>query len=431
MDNIENINNNYTYSKVLIKTNNLCFNVGNNYDGCLFNGTLDDQEKPIIIDFFKELSKLTYNINYDKINFITGLRCCALYNKERVFLFGKLIITSIITQNNNEFVYNNSFCSFNISTLKIKIKNIALGMHHILILSEEGNIYAQGKQVKGELGLGENIEFASSFNKVKVNDIIINIYCNTKQSYCINENFEVYSWGSNRYYELGHIEKEVYYYPNKVLINNIYKTKSVLLGLKYALFISNNLDCIYFTGDNKKSVIFNENKSKIYLKQYNLKNLIDDSFKHFCYNINIEENLIKVIDIKSGWNNIYININYNKTSCILCYGENNLNQLINSSYINKNISIYNHNCYIVKLIVGTDFSYFIDENHNIYSFGWNEHYNLCSLDNLQKNKLIKIDLSNFDFYSQNNNNDDNKYEIEDICLGGAYTYFIFKKKFNS
>ena len=238
------------------------------------------------------------------------------------------------------------------------------------------------------------------------------IKCNTKHSYAISTEGELFSWGSNRYYELGHIQENgyhqnTYHQPTKVKFDEIVKVEEVEVGLKHSIFLTNDKTQLYITGDNKKGLFPYEERVIVKLKKLDISNKV-------CGIIS---------QVKSGWNNLFILTNENQYSSIYCYGDNTLNQLCSGDKkINHNI--IKHNDIIENIYIGSDFGYFTDVNKDIYSWGWNEHYNLLSLNNKQLDKLNKVSLDSFNSKKVENKD----YVIKNIMLGGAYCYFIFNNK---
>ena len=98
------------------------------------------------------------------------------------------------------------------------------------------------------------------------------------------------------------------------------------------------------------------------------------------------------------------------TSAVFAYGDNFLNQLCTEKKNTCCNIIFSSNKQIKKLFVGSEFSYFINSDNEIYSFGWNEHFNLGNGNNKQSGELFKIEGFKTDF----------------MLLGGAYSYLIKK-----
>lgn len=392
---------------------NKIFSFGNNYDGCLLTNNNNDTEVPI--------ENLIIN-NID--NIYLGIRNIAFINSNSIYLFGRLYED----KSYEEIHLNNNPSIINIS---IKIVNISLGMYHFLILDEYGSIYSKGKGINGELGLRKETLFTKEIKRIIIDVKIKKIFSSIKQSYAININNEVLVWGYNKNYELGirnlHNENEFYskncyFLPQTLLIkDNIIDIKS---GLKHVIFISE--EKLYFCGDNRKKILpfLNNNENIILMEEVNLNNFIS----RILDEENIKIKKFKLVNILSGWNNIYFHIDfiysnfnfhneeYNK-SFIICLGDNNLNQLcLENKKLKRNIIF--HHCIIKKFCCGTEFGMFVDQLNELYSFGWNEHYNLLTLNNKPVNNIHTIDKNIFNMSID--------YKVENIKLSGAYGYIEFK-----
>lgn len=394
---------------------NKIFSFGNNFDGCLLTNNNNDTEFPI--------ENLIIN-NFD--NIYLGIRNIAFFNSNSIYLYGRLYEDESYEEihlNNNPSIINSS----------IKIVNISLGMYHFLILDEYGSVYSKGKGINGELGLGKKTIFTKEIKRIIIDVKIKKIFSSIKQSYAININNDVFVWGYNKNYELGignlnhdneFYSNNCYYLPQKLLIeDNIIDIKS---GLRHVIYISE--EKLYFCGDNKKKLIpyFNNKENIIMMEEVNLKILISKILD--------EENLkikkFKLVDILSGWNNLYFHIDFIYSNCnflnneeynksfIICLGDNNLNQLCSVNKKSKRNIIFHH-CIIKKLCCGTEFGIFFDQSNEMYSFGWNEHYNLLTLNNKPVNNIYNINKNIF------NLNID--YKVENIKLSGAYGYIEFRR----
>lgn len=73
------------------------------------------------------------------------------------------------------------------------LKKIACGNQHFLILDTGGNVYAQGNNGSGYLGLGHN-DPTDSLEKLKLNNIK-KIICTLYTSYAISNSNEIWVWG--------------------------------------------------------------------------------------------------------------------------------------------------------------------------------------------------------------------------------------------
>ncbi|WXR61352.1 hypothetical protein WG909_13770 [Peptostreptococcaceae bacterium AGR-M142] len=82
------------------------------------------------------------------------------------------------------------------------IKDISIGDRHILYLNYNGEVYSSGKNNKGQLGNGTNVDTAD-IEKLKTINRVKNIYTGKDFSCVKTINGDLYSFGCNTYGQLG------------------------------------------------------------------------------------------------------------------------------------------------------------------------------------------------------------------------------------
>lgn len=85
------------------------------------------------------------------------------------------------------------------------VKTIAGGIHHTLVLTNDGECYAIGRKEYGRLGLGdvaEDIEELQQVPSLK-NKKIVEIACGEISSFAITQDGKIYSWGMGTSLQLG------------------------------------------------------------------------------------------------------------------------------------------------------------------------------------------------------------------------------------
>ena len=98
--------------------------------------------------------------------------------------------------------------------LETKIVDIASGCHHILLLTEDGDVLSFGEGSKGQLGRIRDIELQTIANdrqlflspqKVEfgVGIVIQKVWANHWSSYAKTTSGDIYVWGLNNYHQLG------------------------------------------------------------------------------------------------------------------------------------------------------------------------------------------------------------------------------------
>lgn len=85
---------------------------------------------------------------------------------------------------------------------KERIKKVASGAHHTLVLTKEGKIYAWGDPESGKLGrilmTRNKDKQALSIEKVGARDAV-DIFAGNHHSFFVNKRGQVYSWGLNNH----------------------------------------------------------------------------------------------------------------------------------------------------------------------------------------------------------------------------------------
>lgn len=359
---------------------------------------------------------------------------------------------------------------------KILIEKIYSNNLQSYCISTKGKVFCWGYNRSCELGVDIENTYILINNGSYDNSIINNIY--SKLNISTNDRIVSKSIKLN--------DNGIIYFPCelKTKYNDNIIFTDIQYGLKYSVYISNikNKDndnsksnksyhSVFITGDNKKQVFPLEVNEKISIKEKDLKDFVKiftneeltKGIKKTLYseysdfkssssndNFNIILKTLNIQSIYSGWSNIYIllKVDYeliseykiedigvhqiNKTntcSIILCFGDNKLNQLalINSkenNQVKKNLIVSRK--IIKSLFVGSEFSYFIDIEGRLFSFGWNEHYNLGNNGNKSCDSVFEIDFFK-NILKSNNPKDYSENSNMDILLGGAYAYFFSNK----
>ena len=229
-------------------------NYGNVYTfGCADNGGLGHEES---------IPAKKVNINFKAIG-ISGGDCHGLcYNKKNLAFWGQfrnsqgpmgeaIINPKILNERN-----------FNFENLK----KVVSGTNHVIILTDEGNIYSFGNKEYGQLGI-KNIN-DNDYNELKIYKInennVLDIFSGDEHSFLIkNENDEkiLKGWGLNN---KGQIGIGTYATEDNMNANVFFPTK---------INIPNNLIVKKCVGGNGISACITEN-NKIFCWGYNEDNLL-------------------------------------------------------------------------------------------------------------------------------------------------------------
>lgn len=121
----------------------------------------------------------------------------------------------------------------------IKIKSMAGGHHHTILLTEDGNIYSWGRGDYGQLGHGNtnnNIvpTAIEVFKNLPEDNRVVQISSGDNHCTAVTQQGDVYTWGFGEMCQLGHGPDQDKLTPTK--INNTHE-KSILTG-KRVLYAS-------------------------------------------------------------------------------------------------------------------------------------------------------------------------------------------------
>lgn len=132
-------------------------------------------------------------------------------------------------------------CSTNIFTqvvLNFPVVSVSCGHSHVMIIDNQGNLYACGDNELGQLGLGDQLE-RSTFIKVPLNFPVSKVSCGGYFTMILDNQNNLYSCGCNRNGQLGLTEKNVLdFRPRSVKYPNILNFTKVDLD-----FQVNNISC--------------------------------------------------------------------------------------------------------------------------------------------------------------------------------------------
>lgn len=131
------------------------------------------------------------------------------------------------------------------------IISVAGGFDHTLMLDSSGQVWATGSNKEGQLGLGCEQKYATKpiiIESLK-DKFIKSIAANSYVSFAIDDDGNVWSFGSNKYFRLGHYELiSQYFKPKKIEgLNNII---SLAIGKNHSLALD-TFGQVWGFGNNK------------------------------------------------------------------------------------------------------------------------------------------------------------------------------------
>ncbi|OQR95198.1 hypothetical protein THRCLA_07992, partial [Thraustotheca clavata] len=95
---------------------------------------------------------------------------------------------------------------------KPRVKDVACGLGHTIVLVQSGEVYSWGNGGNGRLGLGDTsdqiapskVKFPDELDKRNEPFIITTVYCGASHSLAITQQGHLYSWGKNNQGQTGH-----------------------------------------------------------------------------------------------------------------------------------------------------------------------------------------------------------------------------------
>ena len=300
---------------------------------------------------------------------------------------------------------------------KGSIKHVALGVHHSMVLMDNGDLYVFGNNWKGQLGIGFKAANLDAVGVVGPNDImsrnrpirndfftdkgsIKEIALSGEHSMILMENGDLYVFGYNQSGQLGLND-----IVNRISpIRNDFFTdkgsiKQIVLGIIYSMVLMENDDLYVFGNNGFGQLGLNDN-----LKRN--RPIRNDFFK--------DKGSIKYI-VLGGWHSMVLMDNGD----LYVFGNNWKGQLGLNDNLDRNRPIRNdffkEKGPIKQIVLGEFDSMILMENGDLYVFGNNEYGQLGLNDNVNRNRPIRDD-----FFKD-------KDQIKQIALGGSHSMVLMNK----
>jgi alpha-tubulin suppressor-like RCC1 family protein/tRNA A-37 threonylcarbamoyl transferase component Bud32 len=163
-----------------------------------------------------------------------------------------------------------------------KIVEISCGRKHTLALTNEGEVYAWGKNRYGQVGNNEDHQIQALPIKITgfEGEKVVMISCGSKHSMALTESGRVYSWGRNIRGQLGLHNSDDTNKPSAVILFDEIPVKTISCGRYHSLLLSRDGDIYWFGYNGIERKIIPENIST------NTNKFIDIA-SHHNYNISI------------------------------------------------------------------------------------------------------------------------------------------------
>lgn len=122
---------------------------------------------------------------------------------------------------------------------------IAVGTDHILVIKDDGALYARGYNTKGQLGNGNNIDSVDELIKVSGMNDVIEVAAGDSFSVALKKDGTLWTWGQNSVGQLGdgsYMDRNTPYQ----ILNNV---SSISAGDKHVIILKND-GTVWGWGDN-------------------------------------------------------------------------------------------------------------------------------------------------------------------------------------
>ncbi|MCX7917751.1 MAG: hypothetical protein N2589_06480 [bacterium] len=151
------------------------------------------------------------------------------------------------------------------------IVKIECGAFHSLAIDKDGNLYAWGKNWKGQLGDGTYINRNRPIQVLGENGDgflknVVDVSAGRNHTIALNRKGEIFVWGGNVFGQLGNLILKKIYFPIRVYNGKTLLKNGILISAagSYCLVLLNDGN-IYFWGVNEGEIINKFEKSMIHL----------------------------------------------------------------------------------------------------------------------------------------------------------------------
>lgn len=277
--------------------------------------------------------------------------------------------TLAIDENNNLFAWgSNNYYQIKITGNR-KYKKIAAGSNFSLAIDESGNLWGMGMDDSGQLGINSlgNTKY-SSLIQINKGTKYKEISAGKNYALAIDEDNNLWAWGSNLYKQLG-IGTKISDRNNAIKIDNGMKYKKIAAGYDFSLAIDENGN-LWGCGRNRYGQLGSEvgEDSNIWVKV-----MKDKKFKE----VSVGTGHVLLLDME---NHLY--------TC----GRNDYGQLGNRTTENSSILIQiKPEIKFSKITAGDFYGLAIDESKNTWAWGSNSYGQLGN--ETQGKSLVPIKIN--------------------------------------
>ena len=244
---------------------------------------------------------------------------------------------------------------------------MASGQYHTLTFANDGTVHSFGRNDKGALGLGHNNDDVLLPTPIPTLPKIDKISCGVHFTVCVDDEGFIWSFGENKFGQLGTGNKIDFNVPQKLL--NIPPVLSVSCGYAHTLIITTDSN-LWSCGSNLFGQLCHENKESRSRPQKTSFSNISKISAGYCHSL----------------------FQNNKEEIFAC-GDNRYGQCGLGHFNHPQITpkvILNAPPNIVQFICGHHQNLFLDSEGNVFSVGYNRNGELGLAHNSNQNVLNKI-----------------------------------------
>ncbi|KPL98446.1 RCC1 and BTB domain-containing protein [Sarcoptes scabiei] len=186
-----------------------------------------------------------------------------LKNLTNIFVFGDCG-TEVILITNKNYVYGfgrNSWPSLGlghrdivepdrpqeiVSLRKLKLIDIVAGQRHVMALTENGELFSWGENRFGQLGSPNSFE---SLEPILIGNHIISLACGANHTLALTKSGQVFAWGRNNYGQIGINSNTDQSIPVKIIALEPHFIKMIQCGGSHSMAVTEN-GTLYAWGGN-------------------------------------------------------------------------------------------------------------------------------------------------------------------------------------